>query len=138
MRNVNFILISTLLLFSCSNVENSKLDEVTVDIDINLKLPLSEITEEISVIDLELTDESIINQDQILKVLLLDSLVFIAESEKMLVFDMKGRFVRSIGSIGRGPGEYINIKSFTIDEKNKIIHITDRSTIVSYDLNGNF
>ena len=138
MRIVNFLLVSTLLLFSCSNVENSELVEVTVDIGINLRLPLSEITEEITTIDLELTDESLINPDQILKVLLLDSLVFIAEMEKMLVFDMEGKFIRSIGSKGQGPGEYIFIRSFTIDEKNKIIYINDSSKIISYDLNGKF
>ena len=138
MKNLNFILTSTLLLFSCGNVENSELEEVVVDIGISCRLPLSEITEEITTIDLELTDESIINPDRILKVLLLDSLIFIAEMDKMLVFDLEGRFVRSIGSKGHGPGEYIGIKSFTVDEKNKIIYIIYYSTIIIYDLNGNF
>ena len=112
--------------------------EVAVDMGINQRLPLSEITEEMTTIDLELTDECIMNPDQILKILLIDSLVVIAEMERMFVFDREGRFVRSIGSKGRGPGEYIGIRTFTIDEKNKIIYIIDQSTIISYDLNGKF
>ena len=132
------MLMSTLLLFSCSNVENNELAEVTIDIAINSRLLLSEITEEITTIDLELTDASIINPDRILKVHLLDSLIFIAEMDKMFVFDLKGRFVRTIGSKGQGPGEYMGIKSFTIDENNKIIYIVNHSTIICYDLSGNF
>ena len=133
------MLILSLLLFSCNKVENSGLVEVLVDIGKDSKLQLSEITEEITTIELELTDESIINPDRILKVLLLDSLVFIAEMEKMFVFDMEGRFVRSIGRKGNGPAEYISIRNFTIDEKNKIIYIVGNSSeIISYDLNGNF
>ena len=140
MRTVCFILISTLLLYACRNETYGELKEVFVDIGIDFKLQLSEITEEITAIELELTDESMINPDRINKVHLFDNLVFISEFNQMLVFDMEGKFIRSIGSKGQGPGEYLHIKSFTVDEQNKIIYIIidNNLKIIGYDLNGKF
>ena len=136
---VYFILLSAFLLPSCKNAESGGLMEISVDIGNNITFPLSEITEEITQIKLELTDESIINPDKVRKVFLCDSLVFIAESEQLLVFGIDGKLVRSIGSKGQGPGEYIFIQGFTFDEKNKVIYvINNRIQIISYDLNGNF
>ena len=113
--------------------------EVTIDIGVDFRLQLSEITEEIRAIELELTDESMINPDRINKVHLFDNLVFISEPNQMLVFDMEGKFIRSIGTKGQGPGEYRYIKSFTVDEKNRIIYIIcDNHKIIGYDLNGKY
>ena len=138
MRIVYFILFSSFLLYSCRNGTNGDLMEILVDIGKNSPLLLTEITEEFTAIELELTEESMINPDLIRKVLLCDSFVFVLD-EQMLVFDRKGKFIRSIGSKGQGPGEYIFIQSFTFDEKNKIIYIiNNRSQIIGYDLNGNF
>ena len=127
------------LFYSCKNEENVDLMEITFDIGQNTTIPLSEITEEITSIKLELTDESVINPDIVKKVLLYDSLVFVTESEQLLIFDIEGKFIRSIGSKGQGPGEFVFIKDFTFDKKNKIIYIVNNSNqIISYDLNGNF
>ena len=127
------------LFFSCKNEKNGDLMEITFDIGQNTTIPLSEITEEITSIKLELTDESIFNSDMVSKVLLCDSLVFIAEPNQLLIFDIEGKFVCSIGSKGQGPGEYVSIKDFTFDEKNKIIYILNNGRqIIGYDLDGNF
>ena len=139
MRIVYFILLSVLTLHSCGDVKRGDLMDISVEISRNVTLLLSEITEEITSIELELTDKSIINPDDIRKVHFSDSLIFIAEMYKMLVFDMEGKFIRSIGSRGQGPGEYIFIQGFTFDEKNKIIYIINNyRQIIGYDLNGNF
>ena len=133
------VLFFAFLLSSCRNGESGDLMEVMVDIGQTNTLLLSEITEEITSIKLELTDESMINPDMVIKVLLYDSLAFIAESKQLLIFDIKGKFVRSIGSKGQGPGEYVFIKDFTFDEENKTIYIINQGRqIISYDLNGNF
>ena len=141
-KNVRIIYIVLFLVFmfySCKNEEYGDLMEITFDIGKNNTITLSEITEEITSIKLELTDESMINSDMVSKVLLCDSIVFIAEPGQLLIFDIKGKFIRSIGSKGQGPGEFIFLKDFTFDEKNKIIYIIDQGLqIISYDFNGNF
>ena len=141
MRIVCFVLFFVSLFYSCSNEtkKSNNLLEIHIDIDKNITLPLSEITENIAAIELELTDENLINPEDIIKILLSDSLIFISEPEHLFVFNIEGKFIRSIGSKGQGPGEYIRIKSFTFDEKNQIIYInSDGSQILGYDLTGKF
>ena len=128
------------LLFSCNNgTNNSELLEIPVDIDQNYSLPLSEIAE-ITAIELELTDESLINPQQmnIKRIILFDNNVIIAERKKILVFNTDGKFVRSIGSKGQGPGEYIDIRNLAMDKKNKRLFVNASPKIICYDLDGNF
>ena len=138
MRFFYFFLISALFTYSCRNVKNGGLMEVVIDVGLDFGLQLSEITEEITAIELELTDESMINPDHTHKVHIFDNLIFISELNELLMFDRKGKFIRSIGSRGQGPGEYTNVNHFTIDEKNMIIYIISNRKIIGYDLNGNF
>ena len=139
MRVVYFIMFLAFLFHLCGKEKKEGLMEISVDIGQDITLPLSTITEELTTIELELTDESMINPDRIRKILLCDNHVIIAETDQMLIFNMKGKFVRSIGSKGQGPGEYISIQGFTFDEKTKTIYIVNnRSQIIGYDLNGKF
>ena len=133
-----FILLAGLLLVSCNEQKVGVLMEVPVDIDQNISLPLSEIADKIKVIPLELTDESIINPDRIIRVLQIDNNVIIAENSKILVFSIDGKFIRSIGSRGQGPGEFITVRNITVDEKNNRLFVNSQSKLICYDLNGNY
>ena len=55
------VIISGLLFLSCSQVKHSGLPEFPVDINQDISLPLSEITEEITIIEPELTNESLLS-----------------------------------------------------------------------------
>ena len=134
-------LASSFLFLSCSSeTKQSDLLEIPVDMVKGISLPLSEITEDITVIELELTDESIINPkpNQIKRIILSNDLVFLAQPGKILVFNKDGKFIRSIGSKGQGPGEYNQIRNFTIDETNKRLFVNTNYNIICYDLDGNF
>ncbi|HCS11040.1 MAG TPA: hypothetical protein DIV40_06250 [Clostridiales bacterium] len=48
--------------------------------------------------------------------------------KKLHCFDKAGRFIRQIGHLGNGPGEFNNISDFTLDENNKLIFILDNYT----------
>jgi hypothetical protein len=52
-------------------------------------------------------------------------------------FDRNGSFIRKIGNIGRGPGEYQGM-SFTVDEDNKRIYVLDKNRINVYSYSGSF
>ena len=134
-----FITLLAFTLLSCSKKEQGDLLEIPIDINQVGMLNLSEITESITAIELELTDESILNPDHIGKVFLFKDEIFVGTAEKILVFNKTGKFLRSIGSKGHGPGEYARIHNFALDEKNKCLFITSsEAKILSYDLNGNF
>ena len=48
----------------------------------------------------------------------------------ILVFNMEGKLIKKIGSIGRGPGEYTYYFLFTVDDKNENIYVFDRGEII--------
>jgi hypothetical protein len=60
-------------------------------------------------------------------------------AKALFVFDLNGKFIRKIGNIGKGPGEYIRITDFTIDTENRFIYLLDRGNRVhKYELNGRY
>ena len=60
------------------------------------------------------------------------------EPASFKLFDRKGNYLRDIGMRGNGPGEYRNIYSATIDEKNGKIYILpwQTSTLLVFGLDG--
>ena len=121
--------------------------EIPVDIDQNYSLPLSEIAEEITAIELEFTDESPINPDNIQRILISENHIITVETvltsgstPKILVFSKDGKFLNRIGSVGQGPGEYTWILNAALDEKNKRLFITTlfSNKIICYSLDGKF
>jgi hypothetical protein len=137
-QNYLFLLLSGWLLFSCSHPKNGQLPEIPVDIDQNISLPLSEITEDIKAIELEMTDESLVNPDRIKRVFLCDGNVIVAERDRIFLFREDGKFVRPVGSKGQGPGEYLMVRNLALDEKNRRLFVNGSSKIIGYDLDGNF
>jgi hypothetical protein len=57
-------------------------------------------------------------------------------AKSVLIFDTNGRFIQKIGSIGQGPGEYIQPFDFTVDMEGNEIYILDSflSKINKYNL----
>jgi len=132
------ITIFTFLFLSCSKTKHGNLPEIPIDTHQTGSLPLSEITEKMTVIELELTDESMIGTI-IRGIILSEDEVFIATLNKILVFNKNGKFIRSIGSQGQGPMDYSYIHNMALDGENKRLFISsaDRK-IVSFDFDGNF
>ena len=136
---LHFFVIISFLLFSCGEIKQGDLPEIPVDIDQDLLFPLSEIAESIIAIDPELTANSLLNTDQIQRIFFEDDYLIIAESDKIFVFDKAGKFIRSIGSKGQGPGEYVSsIEKVAFDKKNRRLFLVARPKIICYDLDGNF
>ncbi len=58
----------------------------------------------------------------------------------VFVFDQEGKFIKKVGEIGKGPGEMILPKGFTLDRTMKQIEILDSPghKMIIYDYNGNY
>jgi hypothetical protein len=82
---------------------------------------LSAIGKELSFIPLETTPDCLIQEIE--KILFSDSYIFVSEIKRLLQFDKNGKFIRQIGSEGRGPEEYFSVGDFSIDEQRKEIYI---------------
>ena len=133
-----FIIIMSVLHFSCRDANRGELPVIPVNNDSDVPLHLSAITDEITAIELETTDESFFNPDQIRSVHLFEDHLILHVQNKIFVFTMDGKFVRTIGSTGQGPGEFIILLKLAVDEKNKRLVVVDHSKIICYDLNGKF
>ena len=139
MNRFYFVTIIFFLLFSCSSqTKQGDLLEIPVDIHKNDLLSLQEIAEEITAIEFELTDESVFNPDYVQNIIISENEVFIAGIQKIYVFSKDGKFIRTIGSKGQGPGEYLGISKIALDKKNRRLFISSSPKILSYDINGNF
>ena len=139
-KHLFFITIAVSLLLSCSKTKQGDLLEIPIDIyQSDGLMPLSEITEELIAIELELTNESTLDPTRINRVIISEDKVFITTWTRIFVFDKDGKYIRSIGSQGQGPGEYTNIRSIALDEKNKRLFVASAAyKIIAYDFDGKF
>jgi hypothetical protein len=69
-----------------------------------------------------------------------NSIYISALNSGVMVFDRNGKFIRKIGSIGRGPGEYVSCFNFAVDENTESVYVLNGSLsiIKVYSKNGTF
>ena len=97
----------------------------------------STIYKRVSIIPLETNESCLIGI--ISKIRVFDQFIFVLDfssAKTLFVFDKEGHFIRKIGNVGQGPGEYIMPIDFTIDIDNKALYILDYplQRINKYDL----
>lgn len=99
---------------------------------------LNEIGNDISYIPLE-TSENCFLKD-LIKVVATESHIAVWDWDRVLLFDLSGRFITEIGKKGEGPGEYIQLNDYCFSwDGTKIYLLTAYSTrCLEYDLQGNF
>lgn len=151
-RNLS-ILFLIIFITSCNNSKNShaldnNLNSSTdlpyfINIEKSLteakSVLLSNIGKQLEYIPLETNPNCMIQSIQHIR--FSEDFIFIADFTKILQFDRKGKFLRQIGTNGRGPGEYLGISDFCIDQKHKKIYINEcyfGCEILEYDFNGSF
>jgi hypothetical protein len=145
------LLLGLLFITSCSNPNiktNGKKETASVilpyrvEIEANLKnvksFPLSAIGRKIEYIPLETNAKSLIKR--IVEIHFSKNYIFISDFDRLTQFDRKGKFIRQVGSNGRGPGEYIHVSSFCIDENSEKVYIMawGIKSILEFDFNGAF
>jgi hypothetical protein len=136
--NIFFIAI-VLLLAACKNSSNSDSTfRINVEKSIsNIKsIPLSTLGKNLKYVPLE-TDTACLIQS-ITNAFLTDSFIFISDYNRLLKFDINGKYLKQIGSKGRGPGEYPSLGNFIIDNNNREIYVLSARIILIYDFDGNF
>ncbi|MDR3246669.1 MAG: 6-bladed beta-propeller [Prevotellaceae bacterium] len=115
--------------FSCD--ENKIINNASYTIDINTietedTIKMSSIFKKVNTIILEDHEYAIIGM--VSAVQIFDDHIFVLDtpiSKKLFVFDKTGTFLRQIGSLGQGPGEYLGINDFCIDPKSREIYLLD-------------
>ncbi|MFN4147400.1 MAG: 6-bladed beta-propeller, partial [Runella sp.] len=76
------------------------------------------------------------------KVAYFDDKMYILDKKgiALLEFNKDGEFIKQIGSLGAGPGEYLNLSDVEIDTINGDIFVlsSEKRTLIKYDKNGSY
>jgi len=143
-RNATILLICALISFlSCQRVKTGRFlvtscedcPAVNIELD-NLKdeIKLSGIIDSIKYVFLN-TDDNDLPVGEIHKIRFFEDKIFVSDySNSVFCFDLEGKLIYHINEVGRGKGEYIGLKDFTIDFDHRSLIISDDIHLVSYDL----
>lgn len=140
----SFFLVLLVLQFFGSFAEGNKKHVQSISLpilkDISGSINVNTIFDEFEYIPLESSEQSIFAH--IDKLVIHNNHFYIldkAKAKKIFVFAEDGKFIRTIGRIGKGPGEYSNIEDFTIaTETDNVVILTYPSRVITYDSKGQF
>ena len=133
-----YILYITLFLsvvFSCTVKTTDQLFKINPNGIIHQSYALSDLANEIRYVPLD--NEQII--PFISEIELSNNKFFLNIKEgKLLAFNRDGTFDRFIGQKGHGPGEYVAVAAFAIDEQDRMVYVLDHRNIRQYSFDGDF
>ena len=140
------IILIIFLIYCCANssrtMESKASGQYVINLD-NVKnnpddvFLLSSLYKGVKTILLETNESCLIGRMN--KIRVFDQYLLILDrhiAKSLYIFDKEGRFLKKIGNVGGGPGEYVEPSDFTIDKDNKIIYVLDgrSNRINKYDL----
>ena len=140
------LLIISLIYYLCASCSQSMEDDsngkpirmsiFSVDVQMDKPEKISAISESVEIIQLQTLEDNILGR--VTKIAVTDNFIFVASfKEGLFQFDKKGQFIRQIGSVGKGPGEYKSVPSMLVDSDKELIYVASSPKIISYDFEGN-
>ncbi|MCX6226392.1 MAG: 6-bladed beta-propeller, partial [Bacteroidia bacterium] len=103
------------------------------------KLLLSDIAEDVEYVRMETKPECLFYTNY--KMIVTDKYIIAgAHSRPVLVFDRQGKFLRNIGSVGQGPGEFMRGSDLLFDPVKNILRVFDKSSgkLIAYTIDGKY
>ena len=140
------IIIILLNLLCCSSpgskngiIQNSNPNITTISVFQPVPIDVKTIITEIGFIKLDTAIEATVTPSE-LRVYKNRIYIRDGRTESVLMFDRSGRFIKKIGMIGRGPKEFLSMRSIEIDYFRDRLYITDAfgSKTMAFDLDGNY
>jgi hypothetical protein len=129
--------------FSCSEKQHyDALHTIKMSKGKELKQAVvSDFIEKVDFIELETSENSILGI--VSKLYVAQNRIYVLDilkAKALFVFGKDGRFIKKIGQVGTGPGEYIGIIDFLVDKKSQqILLLVDRGgRIMRMDYDGNY
>lgn len=129
------------ILVSCStSTDKTTSNVVTLCADLNATPSnYADVFERIEVIPLETTDNSLVVYP--MKIIDFENKLYIYDihTQKVFLYDDSGKFIRTIGSKGQGPGEYAWIASIALNKAQREFQILEPwGWFMNYTLEGKF
>lgn len=144
-KNTLLLIISGIFILSCNNIKRSeKYGQSTLPFQVDIEndisntssLSASLLGKEIEYIPLETDTACLIKS--ISNVYVSDPYIWVSDGSRLLAFTIEGKFLKQIGSSGRGPGEYTRVADFIINEEKKEIYVLSSRLVLVYDFDGRF
>ena len=144
-KKIFFILFVLFTLCKCSNPAVKEQEELLVfDFAQALKnerkeVMISEIADSVEYLVLHTPRGVIVSR--IRKIIFFEDYLYVWASRsrhQLFLFSKTGQFISTIGSQGRGPGEYIIVSDFVIDEKRREVVVSSTSNLIHYSLEGKY
>ena len=132
MKKICFIVAAVLLLSGCRG-EKSEIPSIVIDTSNNTQVCLSEIAEKIDRVELEVTDKSLIREVRYVEILNNHFFIHHGVLDEVLMFDVNGRFIKQVGRIGRGPGEYTDVLKIAVDMDRQELFLNTQQGIIIFD-----
>lgn len=131
---------------SCNkSIETSDANIPIESININplksKKITVSSIFDSITYIPIgNKKDEPLLKEITKLEIFKFHIYILDKQLNNLYIYDINGNFIKKIGNIGQGPGEFIKISDFAINTISNEVIILDRTgrKILIYNLNGDF
>lgn len=101
---------------------------------------LSDVADSLELVQVEMDPKYIFNEEEISNLIVTPEFIFFYTYKTgLLQYSRSGKFLRQIGRIGRGPGEYSLLRNYSIDANQRVISGYCNSTNLNmYDFDGNF
>lgn len=119
------------------NTANHTSSSIYIDLDSSKDVSIFDIFSKIEMIPLETNNECLIGG--INKVIQYDSNYYLLDKKQncIYIFDQNGKFIHNIKRVGRGPGEYLYVYDFVINEYNQTLELLDPfGKLIIFDLDG--
>ena len=141
-KYASLLIILLLFLSACSGKKESRNTIIQESIDVaevfenKKELRLSQFATEASYIKLETNPDCLIAMVGNLRLGKKYLVLSNGFQGKIFLFTSTGKFIKTIGSMGKGPGEYISISGLEIDEEEKYLFLTDngQKRLIRYGL----
>lgn len=139
MKNIAFILSTLCLLAGCSQ-KKADLECLTLSVDLSQStLRNEDVFSYAEVIPLETTDNSLLVYPW--EIMEFENKLYIYDihTQKVFLYDGSGKFIRTIGGKGQGPGEYAWIAAIALNKNQREFQILEPwGSFQNYTLEGDF
>ena len=134
-QKITSLLLSAIIIASCSSKQTES-NIIRVDDAKQTRLNLSDYVVSLEYVPLETKQECLI--DRFPSFVVLNEYIIATTQRQCFLFDRSGKFIREIGSVGRGPDEYSStLGREAINEKKQTVLMQGWDKRIEYSFNGN-
>jgi hypothetical protein len=135
------MLVLAFAIISCNKKETKENVAGSIKITFNTaNLLYEDVFKKTLIIPLETNSNCLISKISQMKIYKNKIFILDINLNALLVFNMEGRFLNRIGSVGKGPGEYIRPRYFFISEKDGLVKVFDApmKKLICFDIEGKY